>query len=66
VATGWRKNFWSWNIQMKVKLFFWLVAENKVLTWQILQQKGWQGPGRCYLCKEANEELTICLSTVHL
>jgi hypothetical protein len=56
VATGWCKNFWFWNIQMKIKLFFWLVAENKVLTWKILQQKGWQGPRQCYLCKEANED----------
>jgi hypothetical protein len=56
VATGWRKNFWSWNIQLKIKLFIWLAAENKVLTWKILQHKGWQGPGRCHLCNEANEE----------
>jgi hypothetical protein len=41
---------------MKIKLFFWLMAENKVLTWQILQQKGWQGLGRCYLCKEENKD----------
>lgn len=25
------------------------------LTWEVLQKKGWQGPGRCALCQNAEE-----------
>jgi hypothetical protein len=50
IATGWRKNFWNWDLQLKVKLFLWLAANDKILTWSNLQRRGWEGPNRCYLC----------------
>jgi hypothetical protein len=53
---GWRKSLWKWDIQLKTKIFMWLVAENKILTWKILQHRGWMGLGRCHLCKVASEE----------
>jgi hypothetical protein len=28
---GWRKSLWSWDCPLKLKLFTWLVVENKVL-----------------------------------
>jgi hypothetical protein len=40
------------EIQLKIKLFIWLVIEEKILTWNMLQRKGWEGPGRCPLCKK--------------
>jgi ribonuclease HI len=54
---GWRYNIWKWDMQLKIKLFIWLAAENKILTWDILQQKGWEGPSRCQLCKHNTEDI---------
>jgi hypothetical protein len=45
---------------VKIKLFCWLIAENKILTWKNLQKRGWKGPGMCSLCKAHRE------STKHL
>jgi hypothetical protein len=42
---GWRRKPWSWDCPQKIKLFSWLVAENKILTWKNLQKRGWTGPG---------------------
>jgi hypothetical protein len=48
----WRQSIWKWKIQLKIKLFIWLAAKGKILTWDTLQTRGWEGPGRCYLCKQ--------------
>jgi hypothetical protein len=40
---GWRKNLWTWDFALKIKLFIWLSVENKILTWDNLQCKGWKG-----------------------
>jgi hypothetical protein len=53
---NWRRRIWKGNFQLKIKLFLWLAVADKVLTWQILQQRGWSGPGRCHLCNSASEE----------
>jgi hypothetical protein len=34
---GWRKTLWSWDCPLKIKLFTWLVVENKILSWDNLQ-----------------------------
>jgi hypothetical protein len=47
---GWRKHLWSWDLPYKIKLFTWLVVENKLLTWENLQKRGWIGPSICPLC----------------
>jgi ribonuclease HI len=44
-------------IQLKIKLFIWMAAYDKILTWEALQRKGWEGPGVCKLCK-CNSEST--------
>ena len=34
----------------------------KALTWDVLSRNGWEGPGRCYLCKmeaESNYHLGV-------
>jgi hypothetical protein len=51
----WRNRLWKWNCPLKIKLFTWLLTENKLLVWDILQKKGWSGPNRCILCKENSE-----------
>jgi hypothetical protein len=55
-STGWRKNLWTWNIQLKIKLFMWLAAENKILTWKILQHRGWHGAWAMPFMQKASEE----------
>jgi hypothetical protein len=52
---GWRRNIWTWDFPMKIKLFIWLLGENKILTWENLQKRGWKGPGMCYLCRVKGE-----------
>jgi hypothetical protein len=51
----WRTRLWKWNCPLKLKLFTWLLTENKILVWDILQRRGWSGPNRCILCKEDSE-----------
>jgi len=34
-----------------------MVVDNKVLTWQVLQGKGWKGPSQCPFCKDDNEDV---------
>eukprot|EP00253_Pinus_taeda_P022290 PITA_22290 len=41
---------WKVSCPLKMVLFLWLVFYNKNLTWEVLQQRGWSGPGRCSLC----------------
>jgi hypothetical protein len=48
VIGGWRKSLWSWDCPLKLKLFTWLVAENKILTWENMQRRGFEGPGYCF------------------
>jgi len=46
---------WSWSYTLKIKLFTWIVVENKILTWDILQRCGFRGPGKCQLCNQSSE-----------
>ena len=39
----------------EVKDFVWLLLIKKSLTWDVSRVKGRDGPGRCYLCKNAKE-----------
>eukprot|EP00253_Pinus_taeda_P016842 PITA_16842 len=41
---------WKVSCPLKMVLFLWLVFCKKNLTWEVLQRKGWSGPGRCSLC----------------
>lgn len=42
---------------LKLKLFFWLAGNDRILTWEALQRRGWEGPGFCSLCKKSSEDL---------
>jgi ribonuclease HI len=53
----WLHWIWSWQLPLKLKLFFWLCARDKLLTWENLQRKGWHGPGFCVLCRGATEDI---------
>jgi hypothetical protein len=50
-----RQRIWRDECPIKLKLFAWLLLENKLLFWDILQGRGWVGPNRCPLCKCNNE-----------
>jgi hypothetical protein len=55
VIGGWWKSLWTWDFPLKLNLFIWLVAENKILTWENLQRRGFIGPSYCILCKQSKE-----------
>jgi hypothetical protein len=53
VIGGWRRHLW--DIAQKIRLFTWLIIENKILTWDTLQRKGWEGPSIFHLCSNEAE-----------
>jgi hypothetical protein len=55
--SGWKVKLWKWNVHLKLKLFVWMAAKNKILTLKVLQKKGWHGPSICPLCKIDVEEI---------
>jgi ribonuclease HI len=42
---------------LKLNIFIWLVVENKILTWENLQRRGFIGPSICILCKQSKESV---------
>jgi hypothetical protein len=48
----WRQRIWKASCPLKCKLFTWLMLENKLLFWNNLQARGWEGPSRCSLCAQ--------------
>jgi hypothetical protein len=51
------QQIWKADCPVKLKLFFWLLVENRVLVWANLQARGWEGPSRCYLCQQQSETI---------
>lgn len=47
----WAKSLWKLKCPAKAKIFFWCILKKKAPTWDILQSRYKQGPGRCALCK---------------
>lgn len=48
-------SLWKVSCPLKMILFTWLLFRNRNLSWEVLQKKGWQGPGRCIMCLNAVE-----------
>jgi len=44
---------WKWQLPMNVKLFVRLLMEHRILTWDNLIKRGFQGPRICVICKES-------------
>ena len=40
---------------IKAEITLWLTLNNKLLTWDNLQKRGWIGPSRCALCHSDEE-----------
>jgi len=55
IIGGWRKQIWSLDCPQNIKLFTWLVIEDKIISWKNLQKRGWEGPGISHLCKGKRE-----------
>lgn len=43
----WRNRWWA-----KITMFAWLVGRRRILTWDHINKRGFQGPPRCSLCKQ--------------
>lgn len=48
---------WMGQGPLKFHLFLWLLLERKILTWDVLVKKGWEGPGFCVLHRQNNESI---------
>jgi hypothetical protein len=48
------------GLPSKDQTFLWLLIEDKLLTWNNLLKRGWQGPGLCQLCR-GNEDFVFHL-----
>jgi hypothetical protein len=59
IWSGWKVNIWKWNIQLKIKLFIWMITENKVLTWDALQKKDGRDLGFAFSANTNLKILTI-------
>ena len=46
----WESNWWP-----KVSIFISLASKNKILTWDQIKKKGFNGPSRCCLCNTDGE-----------
>eukprot|EP00253_Pinus_taeda_P036400 PITA_36400 len=53
----WAKTLWKLKCPKKARLFFWCVLKQKIPTWDVLQARFKQGPGRCSLCKDDSETI---------
>ena len=53
----WRNSQW-----MKIKLFMWVVHQNKILTWENLLKRGFVGPSKCHLCGLQEETIEHLLN----
>jgi hypothetical protein len=44
-------------VAITLKLFVWLLLEQRILTWDKLTKRGFLGPSICLLCKESEENV---------
>jgi hypothetical protein len=57
VDNSWIRLIWKWQVPLKLKLFIWLAARGKILSWEALRHRGWEGPGICPLCSLASDDV---------
>ena len=51
----WWKRLWKIQCPLKTIITMWLAFSNKLLTWEMLEKRGFEGPGLCSLCRSSNE-----------
>jgi len=61
------KDIWNSPHWMKIKLFRWLIQQDKILTWENIRKRGFVGLSRCHLCGQQEETtnhlLNLCSFT---
>ena len=50
-------HLWTSPQWPKISHFLWLLLHRRILTWENLTRKGFQGPSRCCLCKDQQESI---------
>lgn len=63
--TIWRK-IWELNSWPKVSHFLWLVGHKRILTWDKLRRRNFQGPSICHNCNQNEETLQHLLDACPL
>lgn len=53
----WAKPLFKMKCPKKARIFFWCALKNKIPSWEILQSRFEQGPGRCPLCFADSESI---------
>eukprot|EP00253_Pinus_taeda_P011344 PITA_11344 len=68
VPEWWSRKLWKLKCPLKSRVFLWCLLKSKIPTWDILQNRFFIGPGRCPLCKVAEESIshlfTSCSTTI--
>jgi len=54
-ARWWGRAIWKCSAPLKIICFTWLALHDRILTWNNLIKRGWQGPGFCVLCSSDEE-----------
>jgi hypothetical protein len=62
---SWFRLIWKWQVPLKQKIFTWLAGRERILTWEALRRRGWEGPGICSLCKQDSEDIHHLLVHCH-
>ena len=62
----WRKRLWKIQSPLKTIITMWLALSNKLLTWEMLKKRGFEGPGICTLCKLSDEMSYHCFPYTHM
>eukprot|EP00253_Pinus_taeda_P002560 PITA_02560 len=57
---------WSFKVWPKVTLFLWMVGNKKILTWDRLRRRNFQGPSICHNCFQDEETQQHLLDTCPL
>ena len=59
----WSKSIWKLKCPAKARILLWYMLKRKIPTWDILQARYLVGPGRCPLCKSAEETINHLFTT---
>eukprot|EP00253_Pinus_taeda_P006734 PITA_06734 len=57
------ERIWSFKAWPKISYFLWLVGHKKILTWDKLRKRNFQGPSICHNCFKNEETLQHLLDT---
>jgi hypothetical protein len=53
----WWNIIWKYKFPMKSRIFMWISLNDRIMTWDLCQKRGLEGPDRCPLCKDEEESM---------